>query len=293
MLEAGFRGVLLVSGTSIACSSEPDPRNCACAATAMPDGFYRSDQRISEVKRVSHDGVTALEFGFEYRFGMGLFSSSPLVGTLDGCQFAGTERFDTLSSTYEGVWSCELQRLEGTGLSRAPSVSVDFSFTYEPVEKPWYLGDGAYRLYGSTTRVIHPIGADYPGYKPADLAEPEQPDWELVGEAIDSTTFELSKAYPALMLTWPGAPAFGFDALTDETSGQSLSSAFDGSTVGFVAHANDRPEDLAGPDDSALFEGVDGRAGFVEVTFPDSEHAPEIDPTSGTAHLRVDVVRAP
>jgi hypothetical protein len=261
----------------------------------MPDGFYRrlggSLDGIDQVKRVVLDGDQVLELGFTYRFGMGTLSSSPLRGTLDGCLFTGHERYDLLGIDYHGVWSCEDQRLAGTAdRTDAGGGSLeDLSFAFEPTTTPWYIGVGGYRLYGSETHAIAPIGSDYPGYHPADLAHPEEADWELIGEAVDSTTFELSKPYPALMLTWPESPTFGFDALTDEVSGQSLSAAFDSPDVGFAAHTNDRPEDLAGPPDGELFAGVTDRAGFVEVTFPDKNSAPVVDGNTGTARIHVEL----
>lgn len=287
----------MVVAVAVACSSEdPDPRNCSCAATAMPAGFYEISQSnirrngIYLLNRRIEDGGEQLVFDFGFQFGDGELVATPLTGQLDGCLFSGRSTvFDLGYSQYDGVWSCKRQRFEGERFDSSGFLTVETVF--EPTAPPWWIGEGVYRLYGAESHFI-PHPSDPPYYYPDDLGYPRESVWELVGEARETSTFQLSKPYPFLMLTWPRSIQFSFDAIVDDVSGRALSDAFAEREVGFGAHATADPNFLAGPPDQVGFAGVPGHAGFVEVTFPDVNSAPAIDPETGSAQVTIHLVES-
>ncbi len=283
-----------------------DGDSCPCAEELLPEGFYRYTRRsetgtheeiLQLVRAVGTEGEK-LVFGFGYR--LSYYSVSPINGSLeDGCHFTATDHADLITTTYDGRFDCEENALVGTEHSVGAGYDRTAEFEFVPVDRPWMIGEGSYRLYGSKTARLagHGYAAIVNGacgtYPPTNFMELSSSDWTLLGEYDDSATFVSSSAYPRLMITWPVGNPFRFDAIQDEISGRQLSTAMEDENCGpsevvsFRAYSNEDPLALAGPPDGNGFAGEADFAGFIALTFPDRDSAPEISPSTGQTAVHV------
>lgn len=266
----------------------------------LPDGFYRMQGRTredsDEVLQVRHDGET-IHIGIEYHHLF--YGVSDIEGQVDAGRFSGLAFLDSQRTYFEGTY--DGVRVLGTARDVVEGGELGTrSFSIEPADVPWMLGEGTYRLYGSES--VDLAGAGYTPvafgspwtYRPRAFGAILEEDWTLLGEATESASFELDHPYPVLMITWAPDTSFAFDSLVDEVADVYLpermrddSNRSPSTYVNFVAYASVDPFHLVGPPDGRAFQPDPGLAGFLAITFPDNETTPAIDPETGRGQVRV------
>ncbi len=283
--------------------------SCQCSNELLREGFYRYVERRTDstrektlqlIRDPSAEGGEWV-FGFHYRDSF--FGVSPIVGALEsGCHFTATDVYDTLVTHYDGVRDCVTDAIAGEARSVAGGFEETWDFDFTPEERPWMIGEGVYRLYGSSSVDLSDKGYSLIAtgtcgtYAPTNFLALSPEDWSLIGEGDSSASFEFAPAYSALLLTWPVDNPFEFDALVDEVGEQPLSPSIadercgPSELVNFEACSNRDPVSLAGVPDGTGFAGDVDRAGFIAITFPDSQSTPAVAPETGKATVRVQLV---
>lgn len=283
--------------------------SCRCTNELLREGFYRyverraDDVREQTLQLVRDPSAEGGEWVFGFRYRDSFFGVSPIVGALEnGCHFTATYVYDTLVTHYDGLRDCVTDTIAGEARAVAGGFEETFDFSFTPEELPWMIGEDVYRLYGSNSVDLSDEGYSIIAtgtcgtYAPTNFLALSADDWSLIGEAASSASFEFSPAYPALLLTWPVGNPFEFDALVDEVGNQPLSPSIaeercgPSELVNFQACSNRDPASLAGDPNGAGFAGDIGRAGFIALTFPDSQSAPAVATETGKATVRVQLV---